>query len=183
MKDKNYYRKLRVDLLDLTTALGNNSWEEEYYLDLETGRIILVSSEATHELEAVFLQAFDEQGREVIQIEQVIQQSDVEEWLKEMMLDAYRVESGFCERYIPIRYPDPYFSYKDMQDFICTVENHKLYEKLWGTIQGRGAFRRFKDMLLQYPEEKQRWFEFSEKRMKTRALEWLKEEGIEPVVD
>ena len=40
-------------------------------------------------------------------------------------------------------------------------------------INGKGAFRRFKDVLLNYPEERERWFQFKDDKTEERALEWL----------
>lgn len=48
-------------------------------------------------------------------------------------------------------------------------------------INGSGAFRRFKDVLLYYPEERERWFRFKDERMEQRALECLDEIGISPI--
>lgn len=48
-------------------------------------------------------------------------------------------------------------------------------------INGKGAFRRFKDVLLRYPEERERWFRFKDERMQERALEWLDCIGISPI--
>ena len=45
-------------------------------------------------------------------------------------------------------------------------------------IQGKGAFRRFKDVLRGHPGEQQRWFEFQAARMDARAREWLAGEGL-----
>jgi len=56
---------------------------------------------------------------------------------------------------------------------ITTVEDDHLSELLEVAINGKGAFRRFKDVLLNYPEERERWFQFKDDRMKERALEWL----------
>jgi hypothetical protein len=62
---------------------------------------------------------------------------------------------------------------RNMQAFIATVEDDHLSELLEVAINGKGAFRRFKDVLLNYPEERERWFQFKDDRMKERALEWL----------
>jgi len=45
-------------------------------------------------------------------------------------------------------------------------------------IRGKGAFRRFKDVLEGYPEEMERWFSFKDDRLRERALEWLDDIGI-----
>jgi len=60
-----------------------------------------------------------------------------------------------------------------MEDFIATVEDEHLAELLEVAINGKGAFRRFKDVLLNYLEERERWFKFKDERMEQRALEWL----------
>jgi len=65
-----------------------------------------------------------------------------------------------------------------MEDFIATVEDEHLAELLEVAINGRGAFRRFKDVLLRYPEERERWFRFKDERMQERACEWLENIGV-----
>lgn len=60
-----------------------------------------------------------------------------------------------------------------MVDFIATVKNERLAELLEVAINGKGAFRRFKDVLLSYPEEREGWFQFKDDRIQKRALGWL----------
>lgn len=89
------------------------------------------------------------------------------------------VSDGLGERYIsiPIRFSDE--GYEDMQDFIETIEDANLREKLYIAINGRGAFRRLKDVLMRHPEERERWFKFKDARIMERVKEWLEVEGIE----
>ncbi len=68
-----------------------------------------------------------------------------------------------------------------MEDFIETVKGVKLKEKLYNALTGKGAFRRFKDVLNSYPKERERWFKFKDEKVIERVNEWLKEEGIEIV--
>ena len=63
--------------------------------------------------------------------------------------------------------------YEDMEDFIATVEDDHLAELLQLAIDGKGAFRRFKDVLARYPVERERWFRFRDERIEQRTLEWL----------
>ena len=76
-------------------------------------------------------------------------------------------------RYEPIPKSESFEGYRDMQAFIATVEDEHLTELLEVAINGKGAFRRFKDVLLNYPTEREKWFEFRDSRMEERALEWL----------
>ncbi len=68
--------------------------------------------------------------------------------------------------------------YRDMQEFITTIGDEHTAEVLDTAIQGSGAFRRFKDALLRYPEERERWFKFKNERMHERASEWLSDIGV-----
>lgn len=77
------------------------------------------------------------------------------------------------DRYEPIPRAESHEGYRDMVDFIATLENGHLAELLGVAIDGKGAFRRFKDVLLDYPEEEEKWFRFKDDRMEQRALEWL----------
>ena len=55
-------------------------------------------------------------------------------------------------RYELIPKAESYEGYRDMQAFITTVEDDHLSELLEVAINGKGAFRRFKDVLLNYPK-------------------------------
>jgi hypothetical protein len=70
-----------------------------------------------------------------------------------------------------------------MEDFIATISNPQLRSQLSYAIQGRGAFRHFKDTLLTHPDERERWFAFSAARVRERALDWLADEGIAVVTE
>ena len=83
-----------------------------------------------------------------------------------------QIEEDF-DRYERIPKAESHEGYEDMVDFIATVKDEHLTELLEVAINGKGAFRRFKDVLLNYPEERERWFQFKDDRTQERALEWL----------
>ena len=73
-------------------------------------------------------------------------------------------------------YVDPEGSdeaYRDMEDFIATVDDGGRADRLGIAIDGRGAFRRFKDTISRWPDEQERWYRFSDERKRGRAREWL----------
>ena len=88
-----------------------------------------------------------------------------------------QIEEDF-DRYERIPRAESHEGYEDMEDFIATVKDAHLAELLEVAINGRGAFRRFKDVLLRYPEERERWFRFKDERMQERALKWLDDIGV-----
>jgi hypothetical protein len=68
--------------------------------------------------------------------------------------------------------------YEDMRDFIDCVRDPRARELLERSIAGRGAFRRFKDTLLDFPELREAWFPFHDARLERRAIEWLADAGL-----
>lgn len=77
------------------------------------------------------------------------------------------------DRYELIPKADSREGYEDMCGFIGSVEDEHLAELLKVAIKGKGAFRRFKDVLLGYPGERERWFKFKGERVRERAVGWL----------
>ena len=70
--------------------------------------------------------------------------------------------------------------YRDMEDFIASVTDPHQAELLAVAIEGRGAFRRFKDVLHRWPGLVDRWYAFSDDRRIGRAREWLADAGYRP---
>ena len=70
--------------------------------------------------------------------------------------------------------------YRWMAEFTGMVDDARLRDRLEVALAGRGAFRRFKNVLLDFPAERERWFAFRDERLHAAAREWLGELGIEP---
>jgi hypothetical protein len=81
-------------------------------------------------------------------------------------------------RYEPIPKAESREGYQDMEDFIASIQDEHLSELLEVAITGKGAFRRFKDVLLNHPEQREMWFKFSNGRAEARAMEWLDDIGV-----
>ncbi len=82
------------------------------------------------------------------------------------------------ERLVPIEPIPSDEAYGDMEDFVAAVADHRAKDLLARAISGRGAFRRFKDTLLEFPELRDAWFAFHDARMRRRAIDWLAAEGL-----
>jgi len=85
----------------------------------------------------------------------------------------------FGERFIRVPTQESRDGYRDMAEFAEAVGDRHLQELLSVALNGKGAFRRFKDVLADYPDTRKRWFEFSEQKVRERILEWLESEEIE----
>ena len=73
--------------------------------------------------------------------------------------------------------------YQWLDDFIRSIEEEPIRSRMEAAINGKGAFRRFKDILLTMPEERRRWFEYRDQMMRQRIVEWVREQGIAPLND
>jgi Uncharacterised protein family (UPF0158)/Nucleotidyltransferase domain len=127
-----------VDLDDLAQALEDHSYEHSWWLDPQTGEVVLWSD------------YLEEQGE----------------------LDP---ESRGLRAIDPI---PSHEGYEDMRDFIESVRDPQARDLLDRAIAGRGAFRRFKDTLLDFPELRDAWFRFHDTRFERRAIQWLVDEGL-----
>lgn len=72
----------------------------------------------------------------------------------------------------------PSEGYRDIADFVATVTHPRAADLLGRAIAGRGAFRRFKNTLHEFPELRDRWFRFRDARSRRRALHWLAARGL-----
>jgi hypothetical protein len=72
--------------------------------------------------------------------------------------------------------------YRWMERFIPMVEETELREQLGAAIDGKGAFRRFKDVLMNFAAERERWFTFRSERLRVFMEAWLTAHGIKAVV-
>lgn len=78
-----------------------------------------------------------------------------------------------------ISLPDSYEinEYRMMEDFIDTIEDVRIANCLTISLQGQGAFRRFKDMCINL-DLIDKWYEFKNEKLKKMAIEWCEEHKL-----
>ena len=172
-------RQLHIDMSELEVAFEGGYEMISYYLDLVTGEVITVSEEARGILETIYESCYDKQTK-TVDWGKAFKLENVPDWQRELVEDADRVEAGFGDTIIAIPSENSSEGYSDMAAFIDTLHNPRLRERLARAISGRGAFRYFKDVLLEYPAEREHWFQFKRERLQQRITEWLEEHGITP---
>lgn len=89
-------------------------------------------------------------------------------------------ESGDPDRWLWVDCEGSSDGYRDMEWFIGTIDDPDRVDRLQIAIEGKGAFRRFKDVLSRWPDELERWFACSEERQRGRARAWLAAAGYSP---
>jgi uncharacterized protein YciI len=81
------------------------------------------------------------------------------------------------DRWLPY-FPESGEGYRDMLAFTDHVNHEQLRQRLLGALDGRGAFRRFRDVLHSAPDDVlTRWHIFSDERALGRARSWLAHHG------
>ncbi len=71
--------------------------------------------------------------------------------------------------------------YRWMERFIPMVDEPDLRQRLTEAIDGKGAFRRFKDVLMSFGPDRERWFAFRSERLRVFMEAWLAAHALRPV--
>ena len=155
-------KKLKVDLGLIGEHMQNqNRHDMDFYLDKETGEVITIETDILRKLE---------DGEEM---------EDLPDWQVEQVKIAEEIISPGSDRYIRIPEKPSYEGYNLMEEFAEGVEDDLLRDKLAIALDGKGAFRRFKNVLYNYPEYRKKWFEFEQEKINEEVIEWLNSIGIE----
>jgi len=176
-------RRVPLKLVDLVESFEMGGDMVDQYLDLETGEVIPITEDIRSEMRAIEQDLPEHlEGDELrAAIIEAVENRGVPEWMDEQLVEAMEIEGDLGTRFIELPTPSSRDGYEDMEAFIETVQSARVQEVLTVAIDGRGAFGRFKNALLRYPDERERWFAFKQDRVRERVLEWLADEGIEAV--
>ncbi len=159
-------KQLKVDLDEIAIAMErSDDFGSRNYLDTRTGEIVNIPDEV--------MSAAESEDEEEIE--------RLPDWEQDLIETAKSVFSDEEGRYVDIPRRPSYEGYNLMVEFANTVKSRGLREKLDIALDGKGAFRRFKNVLQDHPDEKKRWFAFKDERMRQDVRDWLYSIGIEPV--
>lgn len=68
--------------------------------------------------------------------------------------------------------------YEIMEEYCLSVSDQVIRNKLLGAIKGKGAFRRFKEKIIDFGIE-ENWYSFRDNRFKEIAINWCKDNSID----
>lgn len=91
---------------------------------------------------------------------------------------AEQIEAGYNKRYFGL--PDKYdiHEYRIMERFIYSLPSGSIQDEFERTIQGGGAFRRFK-AAIRYHGIEQDWYDYRAEAYRSIAVEWCEANGFE----
>lgn len=81
--------------------------------------------------------------------------------------------SGTPERFLRVDPASSREQYRWMERFVGSVSDEPLRDRLQVAIDGKGAFRRFKDVLLAFPAERERWFSYRSDLLHFHMQTWV----------
>lgn len=154
-----------VKLSDLIEAVEFDSDECGYWVDLQTGDVVLV--------EFAVITAVEEDDEELIE--------DLPDWQKPQADVARAIVADSGERFVDA--PDKFHfnEYQLMERFIGSIEDSAAREQLWRAIKGKGAFRNFKDTANRMGLLK-RWYEYRSDAMQEFVRDWAEANQV-PIDD
>ncbi len=155
---------MKVKFDDLETALLSSSAEISNWVDRKTGRIIFIGDES------VFGDVLGDDEERKASREILILCGEIEND------DKIEIEEN---RYVLITPPHSSESFKVMEEFTLDLDEKELQTQLFSALGGYKPFRRFKDVLLDYPDERENWFAFESQKLREFIEDWAKSEQIE----
>lgn len=153
MKNEKMTKVKTADLLD---ALDSQSDQIETFINLKTGEICFIDEEVVNIVED--------------------NRDDYPEWQKEDV-DTVKHYLENPDDYLGLPSQYEINEYQMMEDFSSTLENEKITGQLLITLQGQGAFRRFKDSVKFLGIETE-WYKFRDERYRQFITEWCKDNEI-----
>ncbi len=148
----------------------------DYYLDLKTGKVREISVDTLHKATKILYSDTDEEYEpDVVFDSQVNLDAEMDDETLDSIEDVLEVLLNE-RRYVRIPERDSADAFKTMRAFAETVKNESLKRSLISALNGRGAFRRFKDALLEDKKERKRWHGYNALHMKKVIKKWL--EGL-----
>jgi uncharacterized protein UPF0158 len=148
-----------VLLKDVVEALEMQYDESSSFLDLDTGRVEIVSED--------LLRLADDSPDE---------EPDIPSWQDQEWRVAKRIVSTSRFRQLPTKFD--VHEWAIMQDFAHSVTSKNIREDLLNAIHGAGAFRHFKEAIRRHGIESA-WLTFRTDALTQIAREWCEEHQID----
>ena len=148
---------ISIKLEDVIEGIESQNDFSTSYLNRETGLIYHISDEEFEHAESE------------------------EEWedLPEWEAENVEIAREILDSDIYIALPDPFEvdEFVFMEQFTNSVKDEHIQEELISSLQGQGAFKKFKDVVYEHRLE-EKWFSFRDESMKGVARSWCEENDI-----
>ncbi len=151
----------RVKIKRIADTLDCLMDEWNYYLNKKTGEIVEIQTE--------YMRVAEES-------EEDEDFSSYLDWEQDCIREAIMLLENWSD-YIPLLDKYEVHEYSIMESFCYSLNDEKLRARLCNAISGRGAFRRFKDAIIQYNIDKD-WYDFKFEELCSIARRWCDDNKI-----
>lgn len=148
-------RRKKVEIAEIAEAMEIDRVTNEYFLDRDTGEVVIVPEEIHFAIST-----------------DTLDQDDMTDWERDFMAIARAIEED-TGRYVWIPGVEAREIYELMLDFASSREDEDLRRLLDVALDGKGAFGRFKRVLADYPEEREEWFRIKDDAITAMARDWM----------
>ncbi|MBC8059454.1 MAG: hypothetical protein H7Y18_02185 [Clostridiaceae bacterium] len=158
-------KKLKIDLELLVQSFAFDDEELGVeYLDKETGDIMNIPASLI----------------KVINGE--LEESELADWQRELLPDAYSIKGAEEVRYIQIPNLEDSYLFNTMVSFTSEVViSQEIKEKLTKALEGSNPMRNFKNIIFENLEEEEKWDTYEENKLEDYSIKWLTNIGIEMI--
>jgi len=148
-----------VNLQDIVDSLSMMFDEMQSFVDRDTGEVVTVSLDD--------LRAADGDGSE----------DEIDEMAEEDAVDPAWSIARNPGRYARLPSRHEVNAWETLREFCLTVDSPMRRDRLLAAIQGRGAFRSFKNLASEYGLLDE-WYAFEESELRRIACHWCEENGV-----
>ena len=145
--------KVKIDEIVEAMKLQFNTWNT--FLNIKTGEIVYVSDDELQSAEDDELSDWELDDVSAA-IDILENEADYIELPTQFDINEYHMITTFCH----------------------SVEDSQIRSQLLAAVRGKGAFRRFKDLITQYEIEDE-WYAYRDKCYREIAIRWCQNNGIE----
>jgi Uncharacterised protein family (UPF0158) len=174
-------KTLSIDFDEVQKAMEDTSREAfEYFLDLESGDVIILSEDILMRARSVLSETIEEDNGDYEEVE-FDEEQCIPEWMEDEIELAIEIFLDRQGQYIRIPERNSGNGFEGMKKFTELLNNHDLKESLTAILDGKGVFRSFKDAIDRYPKEKKLWYGYNAKAAKKEIEGWLASLGVDGV--
>lgn len=175
-------KQLKVNFDEIQKAMEDVSRDSfDYFLDSESGEVLTFSEEILNEVKGRLYEDDSEEIGDDIEYIEFDEIPELPDWMEDEIELALEIIFDVQGRYFRIPERRSSLAFQTKAAFIDLLENEGLKAKLSAALNGKGAFRNFKDVLLENPKVRKRWHGYNAKALKKEIVQWLHSIGIEPV--
>ena len=152
----------KVLLENLIEGLEFQTDESASFLNKDTGEVVTVTGEE-------FRAAEEDESPE-----------DMPEWMLEAVANAKDILTSDSYLELPSKYE--IHEYRIMEQFCLSQSDDERREELYQGIKGRGAFRRFKELIHEHGIAED-WYRHRDEALKEIAIDWCDAHGVEYIAE